>query len=661
MTSTATIPSAVYRCWLPRQRVRTADWVAENVRAPDGAPFSYADYPWMRGVFDAYDEPKYREYWLQWAVRVGKTFSAECVILSQAANDPRPFLFSSSNERRATDTVTQELYPMIAQCPALRDELKPEHKRSMHRIDLAFCHGRVAWSGSKDSLAGFSAFLVVINEVDKHSANVSTEADPVQLAFERQKQFSLTRKAIIEGTPTLTGFSRIERGRLAGTNHQYYVPCHACGEFHVLQMFGTEDNPVGLVWDKLPSGSSDQSLAEETARYVCPMCRAEWYDEHRAPSFRAGIWVPEGCTVKNGEVIGTPRRQGSIWSSQLSGLYSLQRTWGDIASEWVRLHKHPRERQSFYNSTLAQTWSFTRKRTTVEELGSRLDNGTDIGLVPTWVQMLVVSVDVQVDHLVWMVCGYGSSERCVLIDYGIADEWDHLAHPTEGPMYRTYLRDDESQQKAAGVMIDSGFNTKKVYEFCRKHNTVDLRVLPCKGADSMGGDPYRKTVVGKDGEKNPEQLSTRKGNVLILVNNPYWQSVVQDWFDAPDIETKFSIPKVAAADVDLLEQLLNEGQIERVNQRTHQPALIWAKLNETIPNDYRDCLRYNRVMAEICVRRKWHSLGRRVIGMTAGKPEAKPEESKKQRRKVNQQRSAGGNALLMDRPGGWANLGGRLW
>ena len=247
-----------------------------------------------------------------------------------------------------------------------------------------------------------------------------------------------------------------------------------------------------------------------------------------------------------------------------------------------------------------------------------------------------------------------------MIDYGIADEWEHLAHPTEGPMYREYLREDDFKQRAIGVGIDSGFNTKKVSEFCRKHNTPALRVLPFKGADQMGGDPYRKSVVGKDGEKDPEQLSTRKGNVLILVNNPYWQSVVQDWFDDPDIKNKFSLPKVAAADVDLLEQLLNEGQIERTNQRTHQPSLIWAKLDETVPNDYRDCLRYNRVMAEICVRRKWHSLGRRVLGLVDQKAPVSEEEKTKQRRKASRQRSSGGNALLMDRPGGWANLGGRV-
>jgi phage terminase large subunit GpA-like protein len=370
------------------------------------------------------------------------------------------------------------------------------------------------------------------------------------------------------------------------------------------------------------------------------------------------VWCPEGCTVsERGEIVGIPRRKGSIWSSQLSGLYSLQRTWGNIAAEWVRLHKHPRERQSFYNSTLAETWSYSKKRTTVEQLGARLNNGQDCGMVPNWAQMLITSVDVQIDHLVWEVCAYDSKERCALIDYGIAEEWEHLENRSDGPMYRTFLREDGKEQRPVGVIIDSGFNTKRVYAFCRRNNSPQLRVLPCKGVDSLSGEPFRKTVVDKDGDKNPENLSTKRGNVLVLISTPYWQAVIQEWIDEPDIEKKFSIPSIASTDTDFLEQLLNEAQIERTNQRTHQPSLIWAKIDETVPNDYRDTLRYNRVMAEIIVRRRWHTLGRRVLGLV--KEEAPLKEQSERKKKRN--RPSAGGPLFMDRPGGWANFGGSTW
>ena len=85
----------------------------------------------------------------------------------------------------------------------------------------------------------------------------------------------------------------------------------------------------------------------------------------------------------------------------------------------------------------------------------------------------------------------------------------------------------------------------------------------------------------------------------ISVNTPFWQV----WLDGclvrrrpGDIDT-LCFPPEAREDQDLWEQILNETQNEKG---------VWVPVDENIPVDFRDCVRYGRVMAEVFTNGAWH-------------------------------------------------------
>src|SRR5690349_7787600 len=84
------IARRVWNTWRPRPRVKTWEWVCENVRDNDGRPFNPDAYPWARGVCEAFDCDHVRTIVLQWATRIGKTFVGEAIDICTWCNYPMP-------------------------------------------------------------------------------------------------------------------------------------------------------------------------------------------------------------------------------------------------------------------------------------------------------------------------------------------------------------------------------------------------------------------------------------------------------------------------------------------------------------------------------------------------------------------------------------------
>ena len=585
--------------------MRGLDWSREYVFTADGRPYDHAAYPHLGapgGPWDAYDDPRVRQIYLQWASRLGKSFFGQCCTLHTSDCQPGPIMFASADEKLAEEVIGRT-YKMVERCPVLREQLRPERLRRDDRIDLRHCIVYVAWARSVSTLADKSIRVGHANEIDKWvHLSTSKEGDPLAL-FENRFKDHPNHKQILESTPTQKKRSRVERGLAQSTNCRYWVPCPHCGRYQRLLLGRGNPEEPGVVWEKLPTGRNDADLARKTATYRCAHCPEPICDHHRPAMMRAGVWVPEGCAVSDAKaaaaatrwplieashavdyLTGHQVRDGRVAGYQLSSLYALTSTWGEIAERFVRVKSDTGALQDFVNSWLGETYERNRIKLTWEELGAKLIVDVPHGVVPRTMSLVVVGVDKQDDRFEWVADAWGPERTSHTLDYGACDDLDDLEAAC---INRTFPHQDGGAPlRPAMVLIDSGFRPKGVYEFCRGCLKKGWKVLPCKGSSKPLNATYRKVTLGKD--------TSMPGMILVHVDT----QTTQDWLDrqlrlvdrgAPGGAALFAAP--LGEHQDFLEQLLNDAAVAKLDSRNYASE-VWERPDPTLPNDKRDCRRY---------------------------------------------------------------------
>ena len=589
----------------PRPRIRTLDWARENVQTHEGRPYDAMAYPHLGapgGPMDAFDCPQYLTIWLQWASRLGKTFFGQCAQLKSADTDPCPMMFASADEKLATE-VTARSYRMLDLCPPLRGQLRPKSRRRQSLVDLDNCRIYVAWARSVSTLADKAVRIGHANEIDKwEHTSTSKEADPLELFADRFKEFP-THKKIFESTPATKHTSRIERGRLGSTNAAYFVPCPECRRYQVLRM-------DRIKWDKSDAGKSDKDLARNTARYICQHCEAELRDEHRGPMMRAGVWIPEGCGCDDEQareaaeawrqpdrpawrgwsesdwITGTPARNGRDYGSQLGSIVALSLSWGEIAAKWVEVQRNPQNFRNFVNQWLGETWEIVSRKETWEKVGERLvDAGSPRGVVPLWASLLTCAVDRQGrdgGKFPWIVLAWGPENRCHVVCYGECDTFDQVEQQV---IKATYPHaDGRATLRISYALCDSGFVPLGVYEFCIRLIKQGFDVWPAKGSNTAMNSDFAWSTLGE----NTSMPGMRMVMVDTIRSQLWLESRLFD--DTERRQTTIHSGSIGEHE-DFLVQILNDAAVSSTDSHNNARE-SWKRIDESIPNDYRDVWRY---------------------------------------------------------------------
>ncbi|MFP3740754.1 phage terminase large subunit family protein, partial [Burkholderia sp. SIMBA_019] len=79
------------------------------------------------------------------------------------------------------------------------------------------------------------------------------EGDQIALGTKRSETF-WNRKIVLGSTPTVKGYSRIEKSFAESDQRFFFVKCPHCGEQQVLE-WGGPDTPHGMKWDKDENGN----------------------------------------------------------------------------------------------------------------------------------------------------------------------------------------------------------------------------------------------------------------------------------------------------------------------------------------------------------------------------------------------------------------------
>jgi phage terminase large subunit GpA-like protein len=471
------IVAQALEAWRPPQRLALSAWAERYfmLSAESAAePGRWHTLPYQRGIMDAITDPTVTQISLMKSARVGYTKIVDATIGYYIHQDPCPIMVVQPTIDDAKGYSKEEIAPMLRDVAELSAIVPTAKTRESSNTILLkrFPGGSLSIVGA-NSARGFrrvSRKVVIFDETDGYPPSAGTEGDQIQLGI-RRTEYYWDRKIILGSTPTVAGYSRIERLFVAGDQRRYYVPCPHCSTMQVLEF-------KRFKW---PKGRP------EAAIYVCLECGSEIEHRHKRDMVEAGEWRP-GPHDQFPDLPAPSTFDGHasfhIWAAYS---YAPNATWGQICREFVEAeHNGPETLKTFINTGLGETWKDRGEAPDWQRLFSRRE-GYVIATCPPGVLFLTAGVDVQKDRLVYEVVGWGRDKRSWSIDAGVLPgDTSDLArgpwHQLEALLARQFPHAGGTDLSIAMLAIDSGFNTQTVYNWARQHPMS--RVIAVRGVDT---------------------------------------------------------------------------------------------------------------------------------------------------------------------------------
>lgn len=539
--------------------------------------------PYLVGIMDAFNDPYVQEINFCKPTQVGGTEAMLNMLGWIIMSNPSPTMIVYPSDDLAKDTSNDRLKPSLTKTPEINERFYPN---SSKELNLKFRGMKIylRGSGSPGKLASKAIKYLFFDEIDKMDGASKKEASPYNLAKERTRTFTYSKKIYTCSTPTLKTNYVWQIHEEADEQRQFFVPCPHCGEYITF----------AFKQIKFPSeeGMSNEERAEQAA-YVCQECGCLITDKDKIKMLRRGEWRDTKKTCE-----GKPRKV-SFW---LNALYSRFLTWKEIAMEFLDSKEDPEKLQNFVNSWLAEPWEDTRLRTNAD-LVLEHQTHTKEFVVPDWAKMLTAGVDVQENCLYWTIRAWGDFLTSQNISHGQAFSFMEL----ERIMNLEYRTEDGAPMVISLALIDSGYNADSVYDFCVENSEW---ALPSKGSSNPMLSHYKMSTINKAGSK-------AYGMNLVLIDTGKYKDMIAGRMRKPSGSGSWMV--YAGCDREYAEQVTSE---HKVNVRTNNGKVkqVWVQKTTHADNHYLDCEVYAMAAADL--------MGVRSLYLT--ETEEKPKEKEEQ-------------------------------
>jgi phage terminase large subunit GpA-like protein len=451
-----------------------------------------------------------------------------------------------------------------------------------------------------NKLRSLSIQILLNDEIDGWPDVVGKDGDPIKLVRDRTAAYEQSRKILDISTPTLKGQSKIEARFKLGDQRYYHVCCLKCGFPQVLrwkeEKLGVRS---GIVWDWVEGKPG--LLDVNSVRYLCVDCQHPHINDDKIRLLdpaNGAHWKPTATP-------STPHHR----SYHLSALYSPvgMQTWAACVQKWVEAWDDDRARprdlgelQVFYNNVLGQVFELRGEKLRFEVVSNHKRTVYQYGQVPNrWAAehcggpalLLTCSVDVHKDSLKVAIFGWCRERRALLINYWTLEgdpsqrddkgTWGELAKLIDD---KKYVADDGKVYPLAITLIDSGYLSDQVYEFCSQWETG---VYPVKGRDQSGNtaNKYFSVFVSS--------MGTRAFFVTVDLYKDRWSAALRHGWDGEGIQPggHFNAPwdatdkQLKELTTEVKREKIEAGTNKRVGHEWHRPA--------GAANELWDCLVYS--------------------------------------------------------------------
>lgn len=494
-------------------RLTVGEWAEKNRIIPQGlspkpGPFKWSVTPYLREIADCLSESSdVREIAVMKGARIGFTVGVIENHLGYIIDvAPGPILFVSASQSVAETSIELRVDAMI-QSAGLGDRIKSQVEKKHNKktgdtkAKKEFAGGYLLAIGPNEGakLRSFTAQYLHLDEIDAYRAQVGAkdkkkgvkknEGDPIALAVKRTSDFSLTRKIVYGSTPLEDATSQIKALFEFGDQRYYYVPCKHCGHMQRLR-WKDDKGEYRLKFER----DEDGRLIRDSVHYECAKCGRPWTNADKDWFLPRGEWRPS-----------TRARKEWLRSYHVSALYAPKDMfgWADICQEWIDAQDDTSRLRIFVNTVLGETWIEYGEAPRTDKVVARINqNEYPRGSLPASAKPLLVTVgvDVHPDRLECDIVAWGEGAESWSIDYRtikVEPEGTTTAEP-ENPCWAK-LHDLISSEHAGHivnqVLIDCGYNTSIVYQFCANSEYERGHVMPVKGDPGLAKDKSAKTVL----------------------------------------------------------------------------------------------------------------------------------------------------------------------
>lgn len=612
----------------PPERIGTLEW-AEKYRflssEETGRPGKYRSEvtPWVRGILEACDDPNVEMVVAMKAAQVAWTSGVLNNVIGRRIHTcPTPMVLMFPKEGAAREYADEKFAPMVKSTPVLCDLVDLRARKDGNRALFKKFPGgflKLVGSNSPSSVKSTPAPFVAVEEPDDANTNVKGQGDTIKLLEERKKTYD-DAFMLYGGTPTIKGLSAVEAAYEMSDQRRLMVPCHECGDEHVL----TWEN-VALDEDSARQDPVYGPGVPESARYACPHCGCVWSDDQRIANVHVGRWV------------------ASKQFNGVAGFHIPELLAGWKASRVVALarkflaakHKLATEGDegdliAFVNSTEGLPYEYTAGQVEAEVLAERAE-----AYPPLQVQegglLITAGVDFQHDRIAVKLKAWGRGEESWLLYademYGVVNDrkdpvWEHLEARLFSPVQHVNGR----EMFVSAMTLDSsdGNTNDAVYDFVRtmQRTYPHLRdyIMAGKGDSERDGsreiytvpsrrsiDPMRPTKAAKYGLR-PYMVGTSKAKDLILGGQENTGRINLRG-DGPGRMHWFTNVRA-----DYFDQLLAEV---KAPSRRHRGKLVWQQ-KAGKPNEFLDCEVYALHAARsrkthLMTPAQWDALEKRIL------------------------------------------------
>lgn len=573
------------------------EWGRHNREMPADSPIPgpyRPEYtPYMIPPCEAAVSFRYRGIGIVCGTQMGKTTALMNIQGEKLDNDPAPCLWIGPTKTNVQNVIEPLWDSMIRGSKSLSAKLGAGRMKTLVKR-IANTIMRFAWAGSATEIAAMSAHTVVVDEVDKCEA-IPGHGDVLGQAEARLSNYRASGGILVAtSSPTegsvdttindVTGLehwdpgkpedvsSRIWKVWASGTRHEFMVPCPHCKEYF---------SPRAKYLRGWESGDTP-AAAKRKVYLLHWACGVQLFDRDKEWMLANGRAVAPGQRVVDGVVVGdAPDSEWyTIW---ISGLLSPWVSFGDSAYQWiaaVRSHD-PDEIRTVINTRFGEMFAVRGEAPPWEAIVAISDQGLyDLGTVPSGTRYLFMSVDVQKDHLVVVVRGWGVESESWLVLR--EDLWGDTSEPEVWQRLGAMFDKGIDDRQFDAIAVDAGYRTDQVYTFCERRLGVAYA--------TRGKDRPSKLYVAHDVEVTQNGKKIKRGVKQWIFDHGYFKGWVHDRLGVPqDAPGAWHLPRKIGE--DYARQLVAEQRI-----RTASGHIIWVK---TGTNDFLDAEALQSLLAHI--------------------------------------------------------------
>jgi terminase, large subunit len=444
--------------------------------------------PYLVGPMDAAFFPSVREMVLCKPPQTGGSEAINNIVGKIIDQEPGQVLYIYPNEKDAKKNIRRRVLTMIRSSACLSSYLtgyKDDEASAL--INLSHMMIRAGWAGSPQSLASTPERYVIFEEPDKYP-EIKKEADSISLGKKRARTYRGREKIFYVSSPS-TEAGPIWQALLdCEVIFEYVVVCPHCLDHHSMDM-GTRESQGGLKW---PEDERDHNLIEskELAWFQCWHCQAKWDDYTRDKAVTHGYWRQktvdgDGLELFNHLKKHRPKKIGFQYNAMISTFVSLSQ----YASAFLKGSKNRNALKDFLNGYAAEPWTeFVGKERRIETIQVLKDENAIEAVVPSWALVLILTADVQKYGIWYELRAWNNDRTSQLIRHGFLAKGlvagEHQMADDFGALKAVALAlhktADGIEYKVRFGLVDSGYRTDEVYEFCRVFPTC----APAKGQNA---------------------------------------------------------------------------------------------------------------------------------------------------------------------------------